>query len=84
MTHDTLYIMVSTYSPDGKKKNECRKTVLEEIYIVKKLKSPNSDENFPQVLKECKSVISEPLASIFRKSVYAEVIVKASKCSTHI
>ena len=34
-----------------------------------KFKSPDPDEVYPRVIKECKEVISQLLVNIFRKSV---------------
>ena len=44
-------------------------TVRGEITSLKENKSPGHDEIFPQVLKECKDVLSGPLANIFKMSV---------------
>ncbi len=46
-----------------------RQIVQEEIDKLKKNKSPGPDGLFPRVLKECKEVLSGPLASMFNKSV---------------
>ena len=46
-----------------------KEIVEQEIDRLKKFKSPGPDEIYPRVLKECKEVISEPLASVFRKSL---------------
>ena len=39
------------------------------MYRLKKFKSTGPDKVYPRVLKECKEIISEPLASVFRKSL---------------
>ena len=46
-----------------------KEIVEQEIDRLKKFKSPGPDEVYPRVLKECKEIISEPLASVFRKSL---------------
>ncbi len=46
-----------------------RQVVQDEISRFKKSKSRGPDEVFPRVLKECKDVLSDPLADIFKMSV---------------
>ena len=40
-----------------------------EIDKLKEFKSPGPDEVYPRVLKECKDVVSESLAALFRMSL---------------
>ena len=43
--------------------------VRKELSRFKISKSPGDDEIYPRILRECKEVLSSPLANVFRKSV---------------
>ena len=56
-----------------------KEIVTKEIDKIKSSKAPGPDEVFPRILKECKDVLSEPLACIFRKSLESGIVPVAWK-----
>ena len=53
-----------------------KEIVCKEIGRLKKNKSPGPDDIFPRIIKECREVLSEPLAKIFRKSLDTGIVPK--------
>ena len=61
-----------------------KEDVIRQIVKLKPNKSPGPDEVFARVLKECKEELSEPLSTIFNKSLELGIVPESWKVANVI